>query len=135
VIVNVIYFIFGVMITMLALRFVLLLFGANPSAGFSQLIYGLTDPLMAPFYAVFGTTRIEGAVFEWSALLAIVIYALLAWGLAALVTAVSPRASAGTVETQEESHHDAADEHARDYDAHEPYEDQHRHGGGPVVHR
>lgn len=115
VIVNIVYFIFGVIITLLALRFVLLLFGANPNAGFSQIIYTLTAPFMAPFFSVFGTTRLEGSVFEWSTLLAIVIYALLAWGIAALVDAVTPRASAGTIETREEYHGDEADEGVRDY--------------------
>lgn len=102
VLINIVYFITGVIITLLALRFLLLLFGANPSAGFSQLIYGLSAPFMAPFYAVFGTTQVEGAVFEWSALLAIAVYALLGWGIASLIDAVTPRSHAGTVETVEE---------------------------------
>lgn len=108
VLINVVYFIFGVIDTLIALRFVLLLFGANPRAGFSELIFGLSAPLMAPFFAVFGTTTLGGSVFEWSALLAIVVYALLAWGLAALIDAVTPRSHAGTVETVEEVHEDAA---------------------------
>lgn len=129
IIINIVYFIFGVIITLLALRFVLLLLGANPNAGFSQLIYGLSAPFMAPFFAVFGTTRLEGAVFEWSALLAIAIYALLAWGIAALIVAVTPRASAGTVETVEEAHGDEVDEHARDYTGYtdETHVEEHRH--------
>ncbi len=106
VLINIVYFIFGVIITLLAIRFLLLLFGTNPDAGFTQLIYGLTAPLMAPFFAVFGTTQSGTAVFEWSALLAIAVYALIAWGIAALISAVTPRSSAGTVETVEEVHRD-----------------------------
>lgn len=101
IIANVVYFIFTVIIVLLALRFLLLLFGANSSAPFTQMIYALTAPLMAPFFAVFGTTKVNGSTFEWSALLAIAIYALLAWGIGALIDAVTPRASAGTVETNE----------------------------------
>lgn len=112
VLVNIVYFIFGVIITLLALRFVLLLFAANPEAGFSQLIFGLSTPFMVPFFAVFGATQIGGAVFEWSALLAIAVYALLAWGIAALVDAVTPRSHAGTVETIEEVREDESHEHA-----------------------
>jgi hypothetical protein len=37
--------------------------------------------------------------FEWSALLAIAVYALIAWGLVALIEAISPRERAETVET------------------------------------
>lgn len=111
ILINIVYFIFGVIITILALRFVLLLFGANQSAGFTQLILGLSAPLMAPFFAVFGTTQLGGSVFEWSALLAIAIYALLAWGIASLIDAVTPRSRAGTVETIEEVDRDRVDEY------------------------
>lgn len=110
VLINIVYFIFGVIIAIVALRFVLLLLGANPSAAFTQLIYQLSAPFMAPFEAVFGDTVARGAVFEWSALLAIVIYALIAWGIASLITAVTPRASAGTVEVIEDVHSDAEHE-------------------------
>lgn len=146
IIANIVYFIFGVIITLLALRFVLLLLGANQDAGFTQLILGLSAPFMAPFVAVFGATQIEGSVFEWSALLAIAVYALLAWGIVALIDAVTPRASAGTVETVEEVHEDTAQEAAGDY-GHDAYVDDragdsfvdeqgHRvHRGGGVVHR
>jgi hypothetical protein len=107
VLVNIVYFIFGVIIAITALRFVLLLLGANASAGFTRMVYQLSAPLMAPFAAVFGETRASGSVFEWSALLAIVIYALVAWGIASLISAVTPRESAGTVEYTEESHTDS----------------------------
>jgi uncharacterized protein YggT (Ycf19 family) len=116
IIISIVYFVIGVIITLIAFRFVLLLFGANPDAGFSQLIYTLSEPFMRPFHAVFGTTEIEGAVFEWSALLAIAVYALIGWGIAALVTAVTPRARAGTVETTEEVHEDAESAYPDEHD-------------------
>lgn len=99
---NIVYFIFGVIEVLLALRFALELFGANASAGFVQLVYNLSAPFMAPFAAVFGATRVENSVFDWSILLAIAIYALLAWGIASLIHAISPRRDAGTVESVEE---------------------------------
>lgn len=102
VLMNIVYFIFGVIEALLAIRFVLLLLGANPDAGFSQLIYALSAPFMTPFQAVFGDTVMRGVVFEWSALLAILVYALLAWGIASLITAVSPRSAASTTEIVED---------------------------------
>jgi len=135
---DVVYFVFGVVITMIALRFVLLLFGANPEAVFSQLVYTLSALLMAPFFAVFGTTTIEGAVFEWSALLAIAVYALLAWGIVALIDAVTPRATAGTIETMEEVRDDSVTEQESENVGRDTYpveDDRHAHpGGGTVVH-
>lgn len=112
VIVNIVYFVFGAIIVLLGLRFALLLLGANPDAAFTQLILSLTAPFMAPFNAVFGETAISGSVFEWSALLAMAVYALIAWGIAALIHAVTPRASAGTVETVEEVREDSSDQSA-----------------------
>jgi uncharacterized protein YggT (Ycf19 family) len=95
---RIILFVFGVIEVLLAIRFVLLLFGANAEAGFVSMIYSVTDIFMAPFEAIFSTQSIEGATFEWSALVAIVIYALIGWGLTALIRAVSPREHSETVE-------------------------------------
>lgn len=91
VMVRIVNWVFGVIITFIALRFVLLLFGANPAAGFVQFIYGVSDVFMVPFVAIFNTTRVEGATFEWSALIAIAVYALLGWALVSLIRAASPR--------------------------------------------
>jgi hypothetical protein len=107
-----VYFVTSAIAVLLAFRFVLLLLDADPNAGFTELIYGLSAPFMAPFFAVFGTTTVEGVVFEWSALLAIAVYAIVGAGIVALVHAVTPRASAGTVETIEEVHEDESHQSA-----------------------
>jgi hypothetical protein len=91
-------FVFGVIEVLIAIRFVLMLLGANAEAGFAKLIYGVSGVFMAPFSALFNTQEAGGAVFEWSALVAIAVYALVAWGLVALIRAVSPREHAETVE-------------------------------------
>ena len=96
---RVIWFVAGVIEVFLAIRFVLTLLGANAEAGFSKLIYGVSDVFMAPFNAIFSTGRVSGATFEWSALVAMAVYALIAWGLVALIGVVSPRKHAQTVET------------------------------------
>jgi YggT family protein len=101
IVISIVYFIFGVIQVILGLRFLLRLLGANPDAGFVQLVYTLAAPFMAPFEAVFATPQVEGAVFDWSVLLAMAVYALIAWGIASLIRAVTPRSSAGTVEQVE----------------------------------
>lgn len=98
---RVIWFVFGAIEVLIGIRFVLLLLGANAEAGFVKLVYGLSDIFMAPFAAVFQTDKVSGAVFEWSALLAILIYALIAWGLTALIAAVVPREHAETIKRVE----------------------------------
>jgi hypothetical protein len=98
---RLVWFVFGVIEVLIAIRFVLRLLGANSRAGFVQLVYGVSGFFMAPFNSIFGTQRVSGAVFEWSALVAIAIYALIAWGIVMLIRAVSPRRHAQTVERVE----------------------------------
>lgn len=98
---GVVWFIAGVIEVLIAVRFVLLMFGANAQAGFVKFVYGVSDIFMAPFAAIFGTSRVEGATLEWSALVAIAVYALIAWGIVKLIGVVSPRDHAQTVERVE----------------------------------
>ena len=79
-----IYVIFGVVEALLAMRFVLRLLGANPEAGFASLIYRLSAPLVAPFVGLFGSPQVNGMVLEIETVVAIVVYGLVAWGLAKL---------------------------------------------------
>ena len=95
---KVIWFVFGVIEVLVAIRFVLMLLGANAASGFVKMIYGVSGIFMAPFNAIFATQEVSGAVFEWSALVAIAVYALVAWGLVALIRAVGPREHSETVE-------------------------------------
>ena len=94
---------FGVIDVLIAARFLLRLLAANREAGFVAFIYSVTAPFMAPFEAVFKTQTSSGAAFEGSALLAIAVYALIAWGIVTLIRAVSPRRSSETVERVEKS--------------------------------
>lgn len=80
-----IFLIFGILEGLLLIRFVLGLLGANPAAGFAQFIYGITGPFLAPFVGLFGQPNFEGMVFEWNALVAILVYILLAGLLVKLV--------------------------------------------------
>ena len=85
-----IYLIFGIIDGLLLIRLILKLLGANPQAGFTNFIYGLTDVFMAPFRNLLpaaGSTS-SGAVLETSVLVAIIVYALIGWVLARLVAIV-----------------------------------------------
>ncbi|WKZ24750.1 MAG: hypothetical protein QY321_04010 [Patescibacteria group bacterium] len=65
----------------MAFWFILKLLGANFSAGSSSFIYGVTYPFTTPFLSVFNTTRVEGNIFEWTTILAMLVYWLIAWGI------------------------------------------------------
>jgi len=86
--VEVTYLVFGIIEGLLAIRLVLKLFGANPLAGFTNFIYGVTDFFMAPFRNLFpavSTGGSSGAVLETSIVVAIIVYALIGWVVARLI--------------------------------------------------
>jgi len=100
---RVVYYVLGVIEVFLALRFVLRMLGANPDAGFVRFVYSVSAIFMAPFTAIFKTTVTEGAKLEWSILVAMAVYALVAWGIVALIGVLSPRRSSATVERVEQN--------------------------------
>ena len=79
-----VWYIAGLLEVLLAFRFALKLLAANPSAGFSRFIYAITYPFAAPFLNVFSASKVEGGVFEWTTLLAMFVYCLIAWGIVKL---------------------------------------------------
>lgn len=83
---RVIYYITGVLLTLLAFRFVLSLLGANRGNVFADFIYGLSYPFVAPFFGLFGYTVQYGqSRFEIETLVAMAVYALLAYGIVKMV--------------------------------------------------
>lgn len=79
-VVQAVYLLFGIVEALLVIRFILKALGANAEAGFAQFIYGITQPLVAPFVGLFGTaSAASGAVLEPHTLIAMIVYALLAW--------------------------------------------------------
>jgi len=82
---QILYFIFGAIEALLAIRFVLLALGANEASAFVRLIYGLSRPFVLPFQGIFGEPALGASVLEWSSLVGIIVYALIAYGLARLI--------------------------------------------------
>lgn len=80
-----VHYVVGVVEVLLAIRFVLMLFAANSHAFFSGLVYTVTDPLVAPFAGVFSNGGSGGHIFSVDAVVAGIIYALLAWGIDSLL--------------------------------------------------
>jgi hypothetical protein len=81
----------------LLMGFVLLLFGANPSAGFTEWVYRNLDRVMSPFRGIFtpielGVTGSDvPAVFETSVVFAMIVYGIVALLLSALIGWLSGR--------------------------------------------
>ncbi len=87
------YFLFGALEVFLVFRLVLKLAGANISSAFVGLIYGLTGIFILPFEDMFSRGYAQGAettsVFEPATLVAIIVYAVLAWGIVKLIQILS----------------------------------------------
>ncbi|TSC68863.1 MAG: hypothetical protein G01um101456_473 [Parcubacteria group bacterium Gr01-1014_56] len=95
---QIVWYILGFIEVLLAFRFVLKLLGANPAAGFTSFIYGVTYIFAAPFLNVFRITQVAGSIFEWTTLLAMFVYLVLAFGIIKLFlmgkTVSTPEAAA-----------------------------------------
>lgn len=78
---QIVWYILGFIEILLAFRFALKLLGANPDAGFSAFIYGLSSVFASPFLNVFSKTYVSGSVFEWTTLLAMFVYWVVALGI------------------------------------------------------
>lgn len=89
---RVIYYIAGFIIALLALRLVLLLLAANQGAPFVDFVYALSGVFAWPFYGIFSYQPTYGqSIFEISTVVAIIVYTLIAMGLARLFTLTSSR--------------------------------------------
>lgn len=96
---QIVWAILGIIEVLLAFRFILKLLGANPAAGFTNFIYDVTYIFAAPFLAVFRSTQIvQGSIFEWTTLLAMLVYWVIALGIIKLFlmgkTVSTPEAAA-----------------------------------------
>lgn len=101
---QIVWYILGIIEILLAFRFVLKLLGANPAAGFTSFIYGATYIFAAPFLNVFRITEVLGNVFEWTTLLAMFVYWVIAVGIIKLFLigkTVSTPEAAAKLDTQE----------------------------------
>ncbi len=80
---RVVALIFGVLVTLIAIRIVLLLLGANAGNGIVDAIYSITEPLVAPFRGIFSLDVI--APTGANALDIGALVALVGWSLIALL--------------------------------------------------
>lgn len=87
---RILWYISSALQALLAFRFLLKLLGANPAAGFTNFIYTLSSVPMAPFKFVFGNSNVGGSIFEWSTLLAMLVYWFLFAGIIKLVVMNRP---------------------------------------------
>lgn len=89
--IQLIWFLAGLVDVLVGMRFVLKLLGASTQSSFVSLLYGITSPLITPFRFIFPTAGQGPFVFEPESLVALVVYPLIALGLVSLIRILDRR--------------------------------------------
>lgn len=87
---QIVWYILGVIEVLLAFRVLLKLIGANALSGFVHFIYTLSNPFALPFAGILGISVASGMVLEWSTLIAMAVYAIVAYGIVSLLQLIKP---------------------------------------------
>jgi hypothetical protein len=75
----------GIIEVLIGLRVLLKLIAANPESPFAAFIYNVSAIFLFPFAGLVGTPASGGMVLEISSIIAMLVYALLAWGIERIV--------------------------------------------------
>src|SRR5437588_11689639 len=79
------YFLLGVLEVILLLRFLFRLLGANRDNAFITFLYSLSHIFVVAFSGIFNDQTLgNSSVFETSTLIAMIVYALVTWGIVSL---------------------------------------------------
>lgn len=91
---KMIYWILALLETLLAFRLLLKLLGANVGSLFVSFIYSVSQAFIMPFSGVFRSPAAQGietrSVLEPATLIAMIVYALIAYGVIKLVEIYRP---------------------------------------------
>lgn len=81
---QLLWLLFGLLEALIGFRIALKLIGANPANWFTAFVYQLTDIFLWPFQTIVSNPALQGFVLEISSLIAMLVYALVAWALVRL---------------------------------------------------
>jgi len=96
---QLIWLLLGILEIMLVLRFALKLIAANPASPVAVFIYGFTGLFLIPFEGLTATPAMGGMVLEVSTLIAMAVYALLAYAFERVVWLIFYRPREAAVST------------------------------------
>jgi hypothetical protein len=95
----------GILEALLALRFILKLIAANPASPIAVAIYGFTGFFLLPFAGLVGTPAAGGMVLEFTTLIAMMVYALIGWGIERILWVIFYRPRGPVTETTTTDQH------------------------------
>ena len=82
-------FIVGIIDVLIAARFLGKLLGASSQSAFVHAIYQVSGVFVAPFTGIFGDTGNKTNTFETASLVALVVYAVIGWGIVVLIRIIT----------------------------------------------
>jgi hypothetical protein len=82
-------FVVGAIDILIAARFLGKLLGASAQSAFVNFIYQVSSVMVAPFTGIFGDTGSQTNKFETASLVAIVVYAVIGWGIVVLIRIIT----------------------------------------------
>ncbi len=97
---QLIWLVLGLVEAAIALRVVFKLVGVNAANSFATLLYNVTNIFVAPFASLTGAPAAGNSVFEFSSIIAMIVYLLIAWALERIVYVLFYR-SRGPVSTRQ----------------------------------
>ena len=103
---QLVWLLFGILEALIALRIGLKLIGANPASPIAEFIYGFTSLFLLPFAGLTATPSAGGMVLEISSVIAMLVYALIAWALERTIWVIfyRPRGPVDTRTTTTDQH-------------------------------
>jgi uncharacterized membrane protein len=101
----VVWMILGLIEAFIGLRILLKLWAADPGNAFAKFIYDVSQIFVGPFLGLTQTPAAGGMVLEISSFIAMIVYALVFWGIERLVWVIfyRPRTSAVSTTTEQSS--------------------------------
>ncbi|OGN74869.1 MAG: hypothetical protein A2X25_15385 [Chloroflexi bacterium GWB2_49_20] len=100
---QLIWLFLGILEVLLALRFALKLIAANPDSPIAAFIYGFTALFLLPFAGLTAEPSAGGMVLEIATLIAMAVYALIAWAIERVVWLIFYRPHGPVVSTTQTS--------------------------------
>lgn len=96
---QLVWLLFGILEGLIGIRVILKLIAANPNNWFTFFVYQLTDFFLWPFLTITGAPAFQGHVLEIPAVIAMFVYALLAWIIVRLIWVIFYRSPTSQVTT------------------------------------
>jgi len=94
---ELVWLLFGILEALIGLRVFLNLIAANPNNPFAALVYNASTLFVWPFSGLTVTPAAEGMVLDIPSVIAMLVYALVAWVIVRLIWIVLDRAGESTV--------------------------------------